>query len=255
MEKHKLISIVKELSSIFPFDNYLFEKKIIRPKYFYISNLLIKNFNKQTKILDFGSGLNDVSAILKKLGFSIDAYDDCNDEWYRINENLEKLKIFNKKINLNFFTNINELKQSNNKYKVILLLDVLEHIPNPKSFLKDLFEFLDESSSLIITVPNSVSLRKRISVMTGKTNYASYEEYFDEEPFRGHWREYNIDDIKILSKKINCKINRLDGINAIIPKNKILFYLYKNFKFLYDFLIKIFPSLADTLCVVLNKNQ
>ncbi len=224
MEKHKVISIVKGLSAIFPFDDYLFENKIIRPKYFYISNLLKKNFNKETKILDFGSGLNDVSAVLKKLGFYIDAYDDCNDEWYRINNNLEKLKNFNKKVNLNFFTNIYELKQSNNKYKVILLLDVLEHIPNPKSFLKDVFEFLDESSSLIITVPNSVSLRKRFSVMMGKTNYAFYDEYFDEEPFRGHWREYNIDDIKKLSKKINCKISHLEGINAIIPKNKILFF-------------------------------
>ena len=253
MEKHKVISIVKELSLIFPFDNYLFENKIIRPKYFYISNLLIKNFDKQTKILDFGSGLNDVSAVLKKLGFSIDAYDDCNDEWYRINNNLEKLKNFNKKINLNFYKNFEDLKNSVNKYKIILLLDVLEHVPNPKSFLENLFKFLDKNSSLIITVPNSVSLRKRISVIMGKTNYASYEEFFDEEPFRGHWREYSIEDISSLSKKINCEINHLEGINAIIPKNKFLFFLYKKFNFVYNLLIKLFPSLSDTLCVILKK--
>jgi 2-polyprenyl-3-methyl-5-hydroxy-6-metoxy-1,4-benzoquinol methylase len=253
VEKYKVTNIVKEISSIFPFDNYLFENKIIRPKYFYISRLIYDNFSTDQKILDFGSGLNDVSAVLKKQGFSIDAYDDCNDEWYRENNNLEKLISFSKEINLNFYKNFEDLKNSGNKYKIILLLDVLEHVPNPKSFLKSLFNFLDKNSSLIITVPNSVSLRKRISVIMGKTNYASYEEFFNEEPFRGHWREYSIEDVSSLSKKINFEINHLEGINAIIPKNKFLFFLYKKFNFAYNLLIKLFPSLADTLCVILKK--
>lgn len=253
MKKYKVTNITKDISSIFPFDNYLFENNIIRPKYFYISKLIYNNFSENEKILDFGSGLNDVSAVLKKQGFSIDAYDDCNDEWYREDNNLEKLISFSKKINLNFYTNFEDLKNSGNKYKIILLLDVLEHVPDPKSFLKNLFEFLDENSNLIITVPNSVSLRKRISVMLGKTNYASYNDFFDEVPFRGHWREYSIEDIRSLSKKINCEIKHLEGINAIIPKNKFLFLLYKKFNFAYNLLIKLFPSLSDTLCVILKK--
>ena len=52
------------------------------------------------------------------------------------NNNLEKLISFSKEINLNFYKNFEDLKNSGNKYKIILLLDVLEHVPNPKSFLK-----------------------------------------------------------------------------------------------------------------------
>ena len=186
--------------------------------------------------------------------FNIDAYDDCNDEWYKINNNLEKLREFSNKVNLNFFESIEELNNSKNTYDVILLLDVLEHVPNPKFFLTNLFKFLKSNSYIVITLPNSVSLRKRISVLFGKTNYASYEEYYEEDPFRGHWREYSMSDIKTLSKKINFKIELLDGINAIIPRNKILYFFYTKLRFFYNLLIKIFPSLADTICVVLKKN-
>ena len=254
MKNKKIIDTVKELTNYFPFENYLVDNGIVRPKYFYITNLIYKKFGKDKKILDFGSGLNDLSAILKKLEFNIDAYDDCNDEWYKENNNLLKLREFNEKINLKFYETIEELKLSNNKYKVILLLDVLEHVPTPKTFVKNLLNFLDKDSYLIITVPNSVSLRKRISVLIGRTNYASYEDFFDEESFRGHWREYSMQDIKTLSRKINYKIIHLEGINAIIPNNKLLFFLYKKFNFIYNILIKAFPSLADTICVILKKH-
>ncbi|WP_262590197.1 class I SAM-dependent methyltransferase [Candidatus Pelagibacter communis] len=254
MEKNKLLKVINEISPIFPFKNYLNDNGIIRPKYFYIYKLIKNKFSGSETILDFGSGLNDLSAILKKLNFNIEAYDDCNDDWYKIDKNLEKLRTFSNQINLKFYENIQELFKSKKKYEIILLLDVLEHVPTPKKFIYDVINFLEQNSYIIITVPNSVSLRKRISVFFGKTNYASYSEYFEEEPFRGHWREYSLDDILYLAKKINFEIKHLEGINAIVPRNKFLFFIYIKFKFLYNYLIKIFPSLSDTICVILKKN-
>ena len=253
MNKEKIYKIVEELSSFFPFKNYLKINGLVRPKYFFIYKILEENFVRDQNILDFGSGLNDLTAIIKKLGYQIDAYDDCEDAWYSENDNISKLREFNNRVNLNFFETIKELDNSKNTYDIVLLLDVLEHVPSPKNFLSSVFKYINKNGHLVITVPNSVSLRKRLSVMLGKTNYASYNEFFDEVPFRGHWREYSIEDIRSLSKKINCKIKHLEGINAIIPKNKFLFLLYKKLNFIYNLIIKLFPSLSDTLCVILEK--
>ena len=254
MKKEKIYEIVEELSTFFPFENYLKINGLVRPKYFFVCKIIEEKFGKNQKILDFGSGLNDLTAIIKKLGYQIDAYDDCEDAWYNENDNIGKLREFNNRVNLNFFETIEKLENSKNTYDIVLLLDVLEHVPSPKDFLNSVLKYLNKNGYLVVTVPNSVSLRKRLSVMLGKTNYASYDEFFDEVPFRGHWREYSIEDILCLSGKINFKIDYLKGINAIIPKNKIQFFLYSKFTFFYNFLIKLFPSLSDTICVVMKKN-
>ena len=134
-----------------------------------------------------------------------------------------------------------------------MLLDVIEHVPKPRNLLKSIISLLKDNGRIFITVPNSVSLRKRLSVLGGKTNYANYEEFFDEENYRGHWREYSIDDIKTMSKKIGFKIEYLSGFNGIIPKGSLKFFFFKYFLFLYKLIIKIDISLSDTLGVTIKK--
>ena len=245
--------LIEDINNDFPFKNYMIQKGIIRPKYSFVMNFINDNFSKDIKILDFGSGKNDIAAIIKNSGYdNIEAYDDCNDIWYN-EENKSKLVNFSKKHKINFYENIEQLNEK--KYDLILLLDIIEHVPKPKDLFNKVKDLLNDNGKILITVPNSVSLRKRLSVLIGKTNYAIYDEFFDEDDFRGHWREYSIDDLRILSKKINFKIKSTSGFNGIIPKGKIKFFFFKYFLFIYKFLIKIDISLSDTLGVLLEKDK
>lgn len=243
--------LIKDINNDFPFNNYMIQKGIIRPKYSFVMTLINNNFAKDTKILDFGSGKNDITAIIKESGYdNIDAYDDCNDEWYN-KDNKLKLINFSKRHKINFFENFAEL--DGRKYDLILLLDVIEHVPQPKKLFNTILKLLNDNGKILITVPNSVSIRKRLTVLMGKTNYTNYDEFYSEDNFRGHWREYSIEDLKQLSKQIKFEIKSVSGFNGIIPKGKFKFFLFKYFLFLYKLIIKIDISLSDTLGVILEK--
>jgi hypothetical protein len=55
-------------------------------------------------------------------------------------------------------------------------------------------EYVKPGGVLVISMPNSVNLRKRLSVMFGKTNYAPVDVQYLSPPdeYRGHVREYTL---------------------------------------------------------------
>ena len=246
-----LDKLIREINDDFPFKNYMVQKNIVRPKYFFVINEINNRFKKNIKILDFGSGKNDITTIIKRSGYeNIDAFDDCNDVWYNL-DNKKILQDYSKKQGFSFYDNFEQL--SGKKYDLILLLDVIEHIPRPKSLLKSIIDLLDTNGRIFITVPNSVSIRKRLSVLVGKTNYANYDEFYDEDDYRGHWREYSIDDLKKMTKKIGFKIEFISGFNGIIPKGNLKYFFFKYFLYLYKLIIKFDSSLSDTIGIIIKK--
>ena len=246
-----LDKLIREINDDFPFKNYMVQKNIVRPKYFFVINEINNRFKKNIKILDFGSGKNDITTIIKRSGYeNIDAFDDCNDVWYNL-DNKKILQDYSKKQGFSFYDNFEQL--SGKKYDLILLLDVIEHIPRPKSLLKSIIDLLDTNGRIFITVPNSVSIRKRLSVLVGKTNYANYDEFYDEDNYRGHWREYSIGDIKKMTKKIGFKIEFISGFNGIIPKGNLKYFFFKYFLYLYKLIIKFDSSLSDTIGIIIKK--
>ncbi len=246
-----LDKLIREINDDFPFKNYMVQKNIVRPKYFFVINEINNRFKKNIKILDFGSGKNDITTIIKRSGYeNIDAFDDCNDVWYNL-DNKKILQDYSKKQGFSFYDNFEQL--SGKKYDLILLLDVIEHIPRPKSLLKSIINLLDTNGRIFITVPNSVSIRKRLSVLVGKTNYANYDEFYDEDDYRGHWREYSIDDLKKMTKKISFDIEFISGFNGIIPKGNLKYFFFKYFLYLYKLIIKFDSSLSDTIGIIIKK--
>ena len=92
-----LDKLIREINDDFPFKNYMVQKNIVRPKYFFVINEINNRFKKNIKILDFGSGKNDITTIIKRSGYeNIDAFDDCNDVWYNLDNkkilDLEKVR-------------------------------------------------------------------------------------------------------------------------------------------------------------------
>jgi SAM-dependent methyltransferase len=74
------------------------------------------------------------------------------------------------------------------RYDVITLLDVIEHLPDPKSFIAELIAAFPRLSHLIVTVPARQEL------------WSNYDEYF------GHHRRYNLPMLTETAQLLNLDV-------------------------------------------------
>ena len=134
------------------------------------------NFNKDViTILDVGSGdtflIKELSKQFSKARFF--AIDTGYDQEYidRTNKEFEK-----ENISIRVFNNLEESASSvKNQVDLILLLDVIEHVPDDVQFLKTLsaYKWVNDQTLFLITVP-------------------SYQKLFcSHDTFLGHYRRYN----------------------------------------------------------------
>jgi len=76
------------------------------------------------------------------------------------------------------------------RYDTILLLDVIEHIPEPVPFLQNLAAAFPNLARVIVTVPARQEL------------WSNYDEFY------GHYRRYTPEMLKTLSHELSWKLNR-----------------------------------------------
>ena len=72
--------------------------------------------------------------------------------------------------------------------KVILLLDVIEHIPRPEEFIRNLIAHFPNVSTILVTVPACPAL------------WSNYDEHY------GHFRRYTLVALEKLATDANCEI-------------------------------------------------
>jgi ubiquinone/menaquinone biosynthesis C-methylase UbiE len=112
----------------------------------YLSSKKILNYVEKIKperIVDIGCGYNAILLQqLKKYSDNLTGVD------VDINENIEGIKVVNKRIDrdLSFF--------KNSSIDLIILNSVLEHLDHPLEILKETFRVLEKNGTLIINVPN-----------------------------------------------------------------------------------------------------
>lgn len=130
------------------------KQKNLKNKIQLIENQIVKPKN----LLDIGAGTGDFLTIAKKHGFHIEgvepnskARDKAKAKEITLKAGLEKL--------------------ANDKYQVITLWHVLEHLPNLEAQIKKLKSLLDDDGILIVAVPNF----KSWDAKHYKSNWAGYD--------------------------------------------------------------------------------
>jgi 2-polyprenyl-3-methyl-5-hydroxy-6-metoxy-1,4-benzoquinol methylase len=58
-----------------------------------------------------------------------------------------------------------------NRYDYIILADVIEHIPDPSTFLTDILHYLPDTTNLIISLPNIAFGGVRLALLNGSFDY------------------------------------------------------------------------------------
>lgn len=113
-------------------------------------DVILKEFNKKSKILDIGCGFGRQSFLLARDGFDVKGIDSSN-EFITLAK-----RIFHHH-HLNGEFEVAEFEQfSENKYEQAILLDVIEHIRpgHRKGFMERICNFLEKDGKLIVSFPN-----------------------------------------------------------------------------------------------------
>jgi ubiquinone/menaquinone biosynthesis C-methylase UbiE len=116
-----------------------------------------KFFTRETKILDIGPGSGVMGQWFKEQG--------CEDLTAVEIELETRVKLAG--IYHTIVGNLSELKLEESEFNLVLLLDVLEHMADPKDFIDNLLPYLSQEALILISVPNITHWAVRLMVLCG----------------------------------------------------------------------------------------
>ena len=116
----------KKVREQFPFPGYIDNSLNIAAN---IASVIKKYLQPGAKILDFGSGSLDKTAVIQCLGYECSAFDDLQDEWYVLDDNVQRIKDFAKQFNIDFkHAADGYLPFEKESFDMVMSHDVLEHL-------------------------------------------------------------------------------------------------------------------------------
>ena len=134
----------------------------------FISEKVVKNFKNNGKILDLACGAGALSLRLNDIGFNVIASDIVVDNFRPID------KIPFKEANYNY----NFSEQFEEKFDGITAVEIIEHIENPRHFLRQCFLLLEPKGMLILTTPNIDNpVSKAMFVRQGEFHWFTDKNY------------------------------------------------------------------------------
>ena len=184
----------------------------------YIKDNLINDFdliNKKKpldglKILDIGCGGGLLSEPMARLGAKVTGIDPV-----KRNIEIAKHHLKRSKLDIKYFNFSPEKFKSNNKYDVILNMEIVEHVENVDFFIKQSAKFLKKSGIMFIATLNQ-TLKSFLFAIVGA------EYILKWLPIGTHdWQKFiKPAELIAICKKNSLNLKSLDGIsfNPIIDK-------------------------------------
>ncbi len=219
-------------------------RKII---YYVIRNIL--KLKEKSAVLDFGCGTGGVLDIL-------------TDEYTTYGADTSELAIdFCKQRNLQNIISIQELqkeKKYENMFDLITVLDVIEHIDDDVSALKDIYPLLKKNGCLFITVPAYQFLYGPYDVLTQhkrryiKKNLEKVVTLAGFEVVRTSYFNTFLSPLMIIARLIKAKTGSHNDTDIPVkPVNVILRNIFNFEKFCLKFLS--FPFGISIMCIARKK--
>lgn len=169
---------------------------------FEVHQKIINLIEKNKKILEIGCASGYLSKEFKKNGCMVTAV-EINPAFAR------KAKKYCQKVIIGDVEQKQTLEKiKGQKFDVIILADVLEHLKNPALTLKSLTKFLKSDGKMIISVPNIGFLTNRLLHLIGRFDYSQWG-IMDKT----HLRFFTQRTIQQLVENCNLKIENFDFVS------------------------------------------
>jgi SAM-dependent methyltransferase len=242
----ELKAAVEKVGERFPFPGYI---DPFVSGHLSVAQTVTRYLAPGSRLLDFGAGPADKTAVLAALGYKCTAIDDLGDEWHKRGETRRMILDFAEDMGVEYITLDTHELPDTHEFDMVMLNDVLEHLhDSPRDLLNDLLERVRERGYLYITVPNHVNLRKRVAVLRGKTSLPQYEIYYwYPGKWRGHVREYTRGDCIALARALGLEVVEVRGVHHLLerlPRRLLRIYLAAS---------RLAPSTRDSWSMVARK--
>jgi 2-polyprenyl-3-methyl-5-hydroxy-6-metoxy-1,4-benzoquinol methylase len=124
-------------------------------------------------------------------------------------QHLEKAR--KKYPNISFYHSLIEDFVSSEKFDIITMLNILEHVIDPVEVLRKAASLLAESGTLVIQVPNAIAVNRKIGVLMGTLKDCEELSPFDINVV-GHRRSYTMKTLIEDVSKAGLEISSSGGI-------------------------------------------
>lgn len=229
-------------------------------------NLIKENPNSQFKLLDVGCGIGIYSINISKRFPNCTVFGfDISEE--QIDYTNKKLMSLNLKNRCKFFVADTENFNLNQKFDYIICTELLEHLPNPKNTLENIYDHGDAHTKFIFSVPHIYGSGESGWFYRQFINENKWIETQDfskitpkKEYYEFYHKQYSTEEIKNLLEKCRFQILEVKYSNFNF-KNKYLNYgysllaYYKFDKILNKITLNGFFSQITLLCRKIEKND
>ena len=193
---------------------------------------IIKKFKKTGKLLDVGGGFGLFSKLARENSkFHVEIIEPYLETYYVNNKNIKshRLKLEN------------FIKNTERRYDVIVLLDVLEHFENPDEVIENVKKILKDKGLIVISLPNYKSIMAYLS--------KGWAWWMVED----HKYHFSPNSITQLMKKNKLKKKYLTTYNSIIDLKKNLDGNFIDFPFPIKLLLKLLILVPFLLIYIIFK--
>jgi len=157
--------------------------------------------HKKLKILDYGCGVGTISLYLASHGHDVIGIDVSKNAIKIAKSNAKSLKLKNIKFFLLDKTNRNKMKKI---FDLVLMIEVIEHVPNDKKVIKEISGYLKKDGYLILTTPSVEAPLYKLGLLKS----------FDNKV--GHLRRYNQLNLTQLIENAGIKTIKLSVHESIM---------------------------------------
>ena len=125
--------------------------------------------------------------------------------------------------------------------------------------MEEIVRVLVPGGLFILGTPNAVNLRKRISLLRGRTNLGTLDEFYHEgfPEFRGHVREPTVQDLRTLCDWNGLKVETISGANFLALHSRTFestpAVLRGAYRLMMNHLLPAWPGLCSDIHVVARK--
>jgi SAM-dependent methyltransferase len=200
---------------------------------------------ERAEIADIGGGIGTFSPGCAALGMTITLVDDFGDQVNLTEPGANALALHRELgVRVEVCDATRGLTLPREHFDAITCFDAMEHWHNsPKTLFHGLVESLRSGGWFIVSVPNCVNLRKRITVPFGFGKWSPISLWYDEPVFRGHVREPDVDDLRYIAADLGLKDVRIFGRNWMGFTRPAL----RSIMPLIDAVLRMRPSLCGNL--------